>query len=158
MLFVGNMGVDLCRCDRRVAQQVLDVADVDAVLEEARRHRVADHVWGEMERDACGGGVLAHQCADRMVGKTIAFAVPEEEILLLQGRLCALVLTQGGENLRIGNVDQSLTAAFSCNPNSSPSQVNVLRSEIADLGYTCRRCEQEFQYGDITHEQTATLG
>ena len=73
-----DVGVDRGRLDARVAEELLDVAHVGAVLQEMRRAAVAERVGGHPHRDAGGLGVAANEVLDALDRKPCA-AVRQEE-------------------------------------------------------------------------------
>lgn len=44
------MSIYFGRCKRAMAEQLLDVADIDVVFQQQRSERVAEHVWGDVRR------------------------------------------------------------------------------------------------------------
>ena len=63
---IGHVRVDLRRGDAAVAEEALDVADVDALLQEVGGYRVAEHVGGDTVADGGALAVEAHRAADHL--------------------------------------------------------------------------------------------
>ena len=61
----GGVGVDLGRRDRRVAEQLLDGAEIGAAIEEVRREAVAERVRRRAAADAGLERALVDDAAER---------------------------------------------------------------------------------------------
>ena len=75
---VAEMGVDLGRRHRRVAEQLLHDAQVGAALEQVRREGVAQHVRRDGLLDADRGRVPAHEPEHALAGDAASARVEQE--------------------------------------------------------------------------------
>lgn len=157
-LRVGHVGVNLGGLDGAMAEEPLDVADVDVLLEEERGEGVAEHV----RRYVCGGGgavgVLGDEGADRLLGQALVEAVDEERARGARGfaRLDALpgvspreVIRQSIERAFVLHLDDALPGALSEDEERLCRLVEVPVIEAAQLGDPQAGCEQHFHDGAI---------
>jgi len=79
MAMIGDGRVDLGGGNGAMSKKMLDVADVDALLQEEGRNRVAEHVRGQMVRKASLSRVATEHGSDGLLRETAAEAVVEEE-------------------------------------------------------------------------------
>ena len=72
------MGVDLRRAETGVAEEALDVADVDAGLDQLGCGGMAQHVRGYMGLEARGSGGLGEAGSHRRRGERFIVQVEEQ--------------------------------------------------------------------------------
>ena len=69
MLFACHMGVDLRCHNRTMTKQSLDVADINALLQQERGERMTEHVRRDMILHSGQFTVFVNNASNRLVGK-----------------------------------------------------------------------------------------
>jgi hypothetical protein len=67
MATIMDGGIDLGGSDGAMSQKMLDIADIDTLLEEKGRHRMAEHVRGKVESKPGPVGVVTEHRADGLL-------------------------------------------------------------------------------------------
>src|SRR6185369_9324191 len=73
-----NVCVNLRRRETRVAQQLLDVAQVCAAVEQVRRKRMSESVWTDVVHPRADAYVLLHHPADRASSNSRSLVIQKQ--------------------------------------------------------------------------------
>jgi len=145
LFFEVDLGVDLGGHDGAVAEQGLDVFDVDVVFEQQGGEGVAKDVRGDLLGDIYAFGEAADEYADGLVGKFVAEAVDKEvaaggfDFILI----AVAVGLQGEKRVGVAELDHSLFAAFTVNGNGTCLEVEGVAAEVGNFGYPCAGRKQQ---------------
>src|SRR4051812_23348056 len=109
---IGDLRVHLGRRDAAVAEEALDVADVDAFFEEVGGDGVAEHVGGDAVADFAAFAVEADEAADHLRAGGFAAGVDEEGVGAGGGAVAGgAVIAEEGLDV-VGDEDAALAVAF----------------------------------------------
>ncbi len=140
------MRVDLCRDDAAVAEEALDVADVDAFFQEVGSDRVAEHVRGHSPRERDMLAEVPDQSADELRRGCSPAGVHQQRRSGVPACGPSVdVRLQQVSNLGIGDVDAALAVALACDRDDPGAQVDVFVPERGQLGDSDACGEQQFR-------------
>ncbi len=157
-VFIGDMGVDLCRGDGRVSEHRLDAADIRTVREEIGREGVSKRVRMDILDDAGLGGIVLDDTFDTPWCQTdiLVFVMNRE---LLRGKRneerrsgirsfvqIPLERSLGGWR----NEDDTELVSFAADRELFFFQVDMLAIKICEFGDTESGRKEELKYGSVT--------
>ena len=158
---VAEMGVDLGRRHRRVAEQLLHDAQVGAALEQVRREGVAQDVRRHGLLDADSSRVPAHDPEHALAGDAAAARVEQEcgrFLLLAEERPAAGEVATGGVGREAAHRDDALAPALALDAHEAALEIEIARAQAGQLGDAQSATVEQLQRGAVSQPERRGVG
>src|ERR1043165_6827931 len=157
---VGDLRVDLGSADAAVAEEALDVADVDAFLEQVRRYGMTEHVRHHALADGAALAVRAHEAADQLRGGGGAAGVDQERLGLARTAVARDAVAAQQRLDLLGDEDAALAVAFADDRDRPLLEVDRGVEQRRELAHAHARGEEDLRghvRGEVVERRGAVV-